>query len=383
MVKNADVLIIGGGPAGASAALSLRYSKLKIILVDKDIFPRYKICGDGISTDTTNQLDFLSDTIKQNFEKITEKNDIEGISIFAPNAKRLNITVNKREKAGFVVRRYIFDNLLMNEVKKQQNIEVFENTKIIDFENGKDYIFAKSSKIIFGAKIIIGADGINSITVNKLSKKKNDPKHFSLASQAYYKNVETLSENFIELHLLDEILPGYFWIFPAYNNIVNVGLITGVDKIKSDKINLIKMTHEIILKYFSHRFLYAEQISEFKVRGLPQNLQQTKISGEKFILTGDAASLIDPLTGEGIANAIRSGRYAAEHIFSCFKNNNFSAVFNEKYEYRIKKALRKEIFRNEFIKKIIRRRSMTNFLVNLHKNINILAEIYGNSIKFS
>jgi menaquinone-9 beta-reductase len=87
------------------------------------------------------------------------------------------------------------------------------------------------------------------------------------------------------------------------------------------------------------------------------------ISGERFLLTGDAASLIDPFSGEGIGNAIRSGRVAAEHILTCFDQQNFSAEYNLAYDKEIYRRMWKELKVSHSLQKLCRYPWLFNFVV--------------------
>jgi flavin-dependent dehydrogenase len=103
------------------------------------------------------------------------------------------------------------------------------------------------------------------------------------------------------------------------------------------RINLKKILKALIENnpHLSNRFKNAKPLEVAKGYGLPLGSRKRRISGHRYLLLGDAASLIDPFTGEGIGNAIRSGRVAADHIIQAFKVNDFSRSFNTAYDNEI------------------------------------------------
>ena len=96
---------------------------------------------------------------------------------------------------------------------------------------------------------------------------------------------------------------------------------------------------------------------------MPLGSKKRYISGNRFLLTGDAAALIDPFSGEGIANAIRSGRVAAEHCVECIKANNFSAAFNKKYDAEIYRRMWKEFKISRTLQNVVRYPTLFNFVI--------------------
>jgi flavin-dependent dehydrogenase len=184
--------------------------------------------------------------------------------------------------------------------------------------------------------------------------------------RGYYENVTGFHpENFIELHFYKEVLPYYIWLFPMANNMANVGIGMLAGDVSKRKINLKSNLEKIINEYpaVSSRFKDAKQQGKFEAWKIPIGTKKRKISGERFLLIGDAASLVDPFTGEGVGNALRSGRIAAEHIINCFKLQRFDKSFNEAYDKEIYRKMLNEFKLNYSILKLFKHSRFINFAI--------------------
>jgi geranylgeranyl reductase family protein len=353
MAEKFDVIICGAGPAGATCALALGSSGLKVALIDKSNFPRDKICGDAIAAYVPKVLNTINPTYAKALAAFTEKEKVNTIRIVSPNTKALDISYGED---GFISARINFDNFLFDLVKQLTNVKLFLHTAIQDVvANEKEAYVILADKAKLEAEIIIGCDGEQGLTRKKLTQIQLDPKHHAAAVRAYFKNVKDIPASTFELHFIHDIIPGYFWIFPLPNNQANVGLGILSQKVSAKKINLRQEMQHIIETNpaIKERFAGAEMIGKIEGYGLPLGSRKTTISGNRFMLCGDAASLIDPLTGEGIGQAMVSGRYAGWQAKKCFEQNNFSASFMKQYNKTVYDKLWREHQRNYFIRKLI------------------------------
>ena len=350
-MKNTQIVILGAGPAGTAAALKLSQLGIRCVLIDKATFPRDKICGDGISNQCVHVLQkWLDPAIVERFAAATNiQIDSWGLQVEGTKGNGFDIAYRpfsdktKEIPSGFVCKRRDFDNFLVEEVRRSPLIEFYENVEISHFERislekaqntegSFDFGFSISdfgseqSKIKNGfllsdksktfqiqAQLVIAADGAQSRFARQIGGIELDNKHFMASVKAYYKGVTGFhKDNYLEFYFLKDFLPGYFWIFPLPNGEANVGIAIVSEDVSQRKLNLKKCLEEVIESRFKDRFKNAEVDGKIEGFGLPLGSKRRKLSGEGYILTGDAASLIDPLTGEGIANALLSGVVAAE-----------------------------------------------------------------------
>ncbi|HFA52087.1 MAG TPA: geranylgeranyl reductase family protein [Bacteroidetes bacterium] len=392
MIKT-DVCIVGAGPGGAATALKLSHLGIACVLVDKAVFPRDKICGDAISGKATMILGRIDPGIAERFEAATDmQTDIWGIRFVSPNKKVIDIPFNteydtkKDPKPGFVSRRIDFDHFLIKEVKKRDNIRLFENTSISVYEKTPNgYRLSNKAKTFeVDCRLLVVSNGANSNFSRHHAGLEKDPKHNAGAVRAYFKNVKGLHEDgFIELHFLNEINPGYFWVFPLPGGYANVGLGMRSDHISDRKFNLRKGLLELVKTHpkIKGRFENAELEGKVQGYGLPLGSKKRVISGGHFMLVGDAGHLVDPLTGEGIGNAIYSGYIAAEQAQQCFEKNDFSADFMRAYDVRVERVLGKEMQLSYRLQRLMARPWLVNLSANwVSKNrtlIDVISQMYA------
>lgn len=342
-----DVVIVGAGPAGAACALALSDSGLKVAVVDKAAFPRDKVCGDALSADVVKQLPMLSEKLAHDFASRETRTASYGVRLFAPDRTSvdLSFTLKGGSSRGYVWPRQEFDNLLVSHVKTEANCEVLEHVAVTDLSVAAEAVHIQTKHGLLRAKMVVGADGANSIVARLAGSKTIDRRHHSAGLRVYYEGVTGFDErNHIELHFLRNILPGYLWIFPMHGGRANVGIGMLSSVVAHKRINLRRTLEQMLQTepLLRKRFVAARPLEEVRGHGLPLGSVRRKLSGDRFLLIGDAGSLIDPFTGEGVGNAIRSGRVAADHIVQCFRFNDFSARFNRAYDREIYRRMGKE-----------------------------------------
>lgn len=354
LIKHFDVIIVGAGPAGTSFALALKNSNLNILLLDKESFPRDKVCGDAVVGRSIKNLNKLAPELVQEI-KIFEHQELNSTTrFFIDNKKPFNINWKNET---YCIRRHDFDNLLLKHAMKSCGSLSFESNFKVDAvikESNKIIVGNKKANSYYSANIVVAADGSQSFLAKQLIDLKMDPSNFSAAVRAYYSNVDGLLPNQTEVHVFKEHMPGYFWIFPLGNKTANVGFGMLSKEISERKINLKQSLTKIISEHpqLAERFKNANIEGEVKGFGLALGSRKLKVYGDNFLLIGDAASLIDPKSGDGISNAIESGMIAASTIESAHRLNNFSKESLSKYQVDLNKKIGKDLFISTIILRI-------------------------------
>ncbi|TNE81215.1 MAG: geranylgeranyl reductase family protein [Bacteroidetes bacterium] len=366
-VQNYDIAILGAGPAGASAALCLSGQGYSVVLLDKHRFPRDKTCGDAMSPDVINQLSKIRPSLLERFNTNEHRQRMIGVKAFAPNGSVLEInTLKSSNRDGCVISREEFDNVLIEEVKTCQDILLLEETEIKEVNRIPDGYSLKGPSTDIACKMLIACDGINSFVARKFANHKLDRKHHCGALRIYYEGVEFESREKIELHFIEDVLPGYLWIFPMANNKANVGIGMLSEYVSKKKVNLKEVLERVIKEHptISPRFAHAKPLETVKGMGIPLGSKKVQLSSDHLLIAGDAASLVDPLTGEGIGNAIRSGRFAAQYAAQAIKDQKYSAEYLKAYDKKIYSMVGPELKFSHFLQKLMRGPRIANFLIS-------------------
>lgn len=382
-----DVIIVGAGPAGISCALMLRNSGINVAVIEKSKFPRDKVCGDALSLDVLNQLAIISPDLLKDFEALDAKVPCPGVKIISPKGDELKLPfyVKGEKKHGYICERFTFDNFMFEELTKSKEITIFQQTRVIDVFFNKSDVSIETDNGTFSAKMVIGADGANSIVNKKVGLNPLSKEHYCVGLRQYFENVKGIhDDNFIELHFFEEILPSYLWIFPLPNGKANVGIGMLSSSICKKKINLKETFNHLIHEHprLKHRFENAKPLESVKGWGLPLGSKKRKISGNHYLLLGDAASLIDPFSGDGIPNAIRSGRVASDVIKKAFQENDFSDKYLKQYDKELYSRIGLEFKISKQIQNLSKRVWLFNFIVKRVKQSkylkNFMVESLGN-----
>jgi geranylgeranyl reductase family protein len=367
--KNYTIVIIGSGPAGCAASFVLSQKKIPHLILDKAVFPRDKICGDALSGKVIQQLNRIDPNLVTGMGQL-QKEFIGswGVKFAAPNGKFIDIPFQPNKvvaniPAGYISKRIDFDHYMVKQLNPAfaeyvQGMELLSIKK--DDEGLILTVQTPGGPSNLSCKLAIGADGDRSVLTKQLSDIVKEPAHYAAGIRGYYE------ENFIELHFMKEVLPGYLWIFPLPNGMANVGVGMLSASVSKKKVDLKKAMQRAIEENPSikERFRNARLTGKIQGWGLPLGTKKRKISGPHFLLTGDAASLIDPFTGEGIGSAVISGVKAGEMAVKAINHNRYDATFLEEYDQAVYKKLWEELKLSHTLLKLCKYPWLFNFIVN-------------------
>jgi len=380
-----DICILGAGPGGATAALHLANAGQPCLLLDRATFPRDKICGDALSGKVQSELRRIADTLPDELAAAPFQVPSWGIDFFAPNGRKLGVPFRPRfnketdKAAGHVAKRIDFDNFLVEQVRRRPEITFRENVDVAHTERTAEgwRLLDKAGQELATCRLLLVANGAQSEFARKVAGHALEPDHYCAGLRAYYQNVAGLSpDNFIELHFIQDFLPGYLWVFPLPNGGANVGVGMLSKTVARKKVNLRQRLDEILQTHpaLKDRFAGAERQGPVRGFGLRLGSQRRALSGAGYLLLGDAGSLIDPLSGEGISHAMVSGRHAAVWAAEAVKKADFSPAFLKNYDNAVYNRLWQELRLSRVMQRLLNFPSLFNFVANRAVKNPTLAE---------
>lgn len=332
-----DVIIVGAGPGGSSAAINLARGGAKVLLLDKFDFPRDKPCGDFIGRQAYAQALKLGVPS----QRFSDYSLLTGVKMRTPSNRDLILPGVRPGAGSRIIPRTVFDTALVELAVEAGAILRRWQVQNLIFENNRPVgVIGREANEKALAPLIIGADGWSSVVARSLGLSLNSPATTGVAVRAYFENVRGLDDK-VAFHFPASILPGYGWLFPVgTNGAANVGLGLIVEEYDvTSKGNL----HQMFERFVAETEFLAGAQQSSKTRSWPLALgwqADRPLATTGAMLVGDAACLVGPLTGAGIYPAMRSGLLAAETGLNALAKASFEAAVLATYAEKVRREFR-------------------------------------------
>ncbi len=340
-----DVLIVGGGPAGASTAIALARRGVRVRVLDKARFPRSKPCAEYLSPQASRILDDIG--VLEKVES-TGAAQLAGVIVRAPSGEVIHGEFvsdhgfTPYRARGLSVRREVLDAILLD-AARDAGVDVREGARVSDLASSAGRVTGvRANDEMMPADVVIGADGLRSTVARRLKLAATGLWPRRLALVSHYENVKGIGE-LAEMHVTRE---GFVGIADVGNGATTVALVVPSSRAAEISGRKDAFLEEWLARqpHLAARFGEARRISSVQATG-PFASRSRRAWAPGALLVGDAADFFDPFTGEGMYAAMRGGEMAAESAYRALGQPEKEQV----REFRDYDAARKEEFSGKWI----------------------------------
>jgi digeranylgeranylglycerophospholipid reductase len=358
-----DVVIVGAGPAGSLCARVLAQSGVQVLVVEKrQEIGAPKRCAEAVDPKAFEAVGIEPDPLWL-------ANRIRTAVLYAPDGNRVTFGARSSAESGYIVERKIFDKHLARDAIRAGAKYRLKTTALEVIQEDRRIIgivaehMGKATRIM--ARIVIAADGVDSLIARSAGLDTVNPlKYYMSCFQYEMAGLGNIDEQAIHLHYGTDIAPGgYVWVFPKGNTLANVGV--GIKALKGGR----KTPREYLDRFIEKHPLIFKNASavEFNCGGVPVHQTIKTLVGDGLMIIGDAAHLVNPITGGGIDLAMISGRMAAEVAVESLQKGDVGKGQLGEYQKRW------DAGHGKMLKKMLKLQKFTENLTN--EDLNKLAAI--------
>jgi geranylgeranyl reductase family protein len=345
MPPDVDVLVVGAGPAGAAAGLAARRRGLDVLVVDKATFPRDKTCGDGLTTAALRLLEQLGVDLRP----LPGYMPIRETVLVSPSGRRTSLPLPSNGDHAAVIPRVELDAALVTKAR-DAGVEVRDGTAVSAIDPTPDGVtvsLGDNGEVRAG--YVVAADGHYSFVRRALRPPAPPELGTWHAFRQYFRGVDDP-----RLYVLFEadLLPGYAWVFPLPGGRANVGF--GVLRRPGMSGKELSARWRELLARPSVRSVLgpaAEPEATHRAWPIPASFEYDALADGRVLYVGDAANAVDPLTGEGIAQAIETATLAIEAIAT-----GDARGVGQRYRERVRHSLGRDLRFAAALQRVLRSR---------------------------
>lgn len=324
-MRDVEAIVVGGGPAGSTTAAALAEAGHRVLLLDKASFPRHKACSEYINAggaQMLGEMGALDEVIKAGAHQM------EAMIVHAPSGARFAANFAKAEpgQAALGLSRYRLDHILL-ERAKAAGVDVRERAQVRQVTREDGHVVGVVATIdgareLIRAPLVVGADGHNSVVSRDLGLDVSYRWPDKTGFIAHYRGVTGL-DRFGEMHVGHDAYAG---LAPLEDGVTNVAVVASGRNVKARAGSVEAFFSETLqsIPEVAQKLEHAERVGG--IRGVGSMARRARrTSGDGYLLVGDAASFLDPFTGEGIYEALKAAQLAAPIASAALKAGDVSA----------------------------------------------------------
>jgi menaquinone-9 beta-reductase len=333
--RDVDVLVVGAGPAGIAAAIHLHDAGRHVLVVDKAVFPRDKCCGDGLTTLALRELEMLGlrpDAVDGWF-------DVDGAWLRSPDGREVHVPLPVDGCYAAVAPRFDLDHALVR-LARDHGVEVLDGHpfRSIDTSHHDVVTVGLDDAATVRARYVVAADGMWSPVRKAVGASLDGYRGEWHAFRQYASNVTGPAAERLIVWFEADLLPGYAWSFPLPGNRANIGF--GVLRDRERRVqDMADLWRDLLRRPHVVEALGDGVVLEGRHTAwpIPARIDELQLASGRVLFVGDAAAATDVMTGEGIGQALLTGRLAAAAIDAAGALQ--PAVAAETYEASVEREL--------------------------------------------
>jgi flavin-dependent dehydrogenase len=337
---------------------------LRTVLIDRASFPRDKVCGDFVGPTALAELADLGVAQAEAF-RATSKMDDLALHVDGEQLTVMGIPqVDGLPGYGRVIPRLQLDAWILD-AARQAGATILDRRKVTAVQQAPDAITVRGQSAAgpwqLRTRLLLGADGSNSMVARTLHGGVPARQDRIMAVRAYFDDVDGPAGQG-DVCFRSDSFPGYYWLFPAGGGSANLGVGMLASTYPQSGRNLREMLLRLIAEDASLRYRLRGARMRGKVLGHPLTTYNPRLplTGDRVMLLGDAAGLINPLNGEGIQYALHSARWAAGIAADCLAEDRLDAASLERYQQRVHQSLRTDMAFSRLVVQLFRNRNLNH-----------------------
>ena len=362
-MKNNEVTIIGAGLAGLTAAIHLSKIGIQVTIIEKNSFPKHKVCGEYISNEVLPYFKSLDLDIES-----LQPTHISNLHFSTKNGKSIYC---KLPLGGFGISRFVLDEYLYKKAIANECKFIQENVENVVFSND-EFTITTSNNVILKSKIVVGAFGKRSNIDIKLNRDFIQKKSYWLGVKAHYSGI--FDSNLVGLHNFEG---GYCGVSKVENDKINICYLADYQTFKQYK-NIDDYQKNIV---YQNPFLKEISENSTLLFDKPITISQISFSEKQavenhILMIGDTAGLIHPLCGNGMAMAIHSAKIVSELIEKFVSHKIKSRIeLENQYKKQWNINFKKRLKTGRLLSNILLKPQLSEFLMNVLATFPFLLSI--------